>query len=478
MAYDLLLRKRTTANWSRCPSLGFRGLFLLTEYEFAPDPTPATDEEKQFIAKLAVLKMSADAGNKKAAKEWKATLAKLDLVRKKAAQGDEKSKHLVVVLKESGIFDGVQAMSVTGDDATNDNELERLMLQALPWHDTRSPEQVQKSIAYKKRWDTLESLYMVSRKDPGSRERKILNDLVKKAKSGDPQAREDVSALLRIRYHAGDAKNYPGSSLSMGDDVSPELQGRRAARKILDDAVDAKSIARADLKKAIWLYAGKQSTEAERASVSGIGRGEAVIAIPAFYGADPGIILAWPIIALIEYFQSRSATAEARSAAARAVNEAISKGLTSGDDFVNAVYLTFGWSANYGSVKNDPRWKYNHQVDDGVPEVRTSVIKRVRAGDPKAIAFYKAVLQTGYTPSKKDPGLAQMSGDDAPPELQGRREARKILDNAVDAKSIGRTDLKRAIWLHAGSQSTEAERAAVGGKMLDFLNKRQVKLSS
>ena len=49
MAYDLLLRKRTTANWSRRPSLGFRGLFLLTEYEFAPDPTPATDEEKQLL---------------------------------------------------------------------------------------------------------------------------------------------------------------------------------------------------------------------------------------------------------------------------------------------------------------------------------------------------------------------------------------------------------------------------------------------
>ena len=80
MAYDLLLRKRTRTNWSRHSYCGPRGVLLLASatYEFAPDPTPATDEEKQFVARLAVLKMAADAGNKKSAKEWKATLAKLE----------------------------------------------------------------------------------------------------------------------------------------------------------------------------------------------------------------------------------------------------------------------------------------------------------------------------------------------------------------------------------------------------------------
>ena len=115
-----------------------------------------------------------------------------------------------------------------------------------------------------------------------------------------------------------------------------------------------------------------------------------------------GLILAWPIIALIDYFSDRSskkqANAQARTAATKAVNEAIAGGITSGDKFRNAVYLTFGWSA-YG-----PKGQY----DDGVPEVRASVVQKVRAGDPKAVAFYKAALKSGYTPPKKDPGLAQM----------------------------------------------------------------------
>jgi hypothetical protein len=134
-----------------------------------------------------------------------------------------------------------------------------------------------------------------------------------------------------------------------------------------------------------------------------------------FYGGEGlGLILALPIIALIEYFSDRSdkkaADARARANAATAVNEAIAKGLTSGDRFVNAAYLTFGWNAHYGTDPHSKDVKYNQQVDAGVPEVRASVVKKVRAGDPNAVAFYKAVLRSGYTPSKKDPGLAQMSG--------------------------------------------------------------------
>ena len=122
MAYDLLTRRQTRTNWSRHSYLGPRArlrsgrmLFLAT-YEFAPDPTPTTDEERQFIAKLAVLKMNADGGNKKAAKEWKATMAKVAAAKKRADSGDPKAKRLMTVLNESGLFDGVQSMSVTGGD--------------------------------------------------------------------------------------------------------------------------------------------------------------------------------------------------------------------------------------------------------------------------------------------------------------------------------------------------------------------------
>jgi hypothetical protein len=72
--------------------------------------------------------------------------------------------------------------------------------------------------------------------------------------------------------------------------------------------------------------------------------------------------------------------------------------------------------------------------------------------------------------------LDRLQGDDVPPEIQGRQAARQILDRAANTKAISRTDLKKAIQLYAGQQATETERVAVGSKMLDFLNKRQVKL--
>ena len=57
--------------------------------------------------------MAAETGNKKKLKEWRATQAKLALVKKRAAAGDEKAKHLCAVLNESGIFaQSVQSMSI------------------------------------------------------------------------------------------------------------------------------------------------------------------------------------------------------------------------------------------------------------------------------------------------------------------------------------------------------------------------------
>jgi len=63
-------------------------------------------------------------------------------------------------------------------------------------------------------------------------------------------------------------------------------------------------------------------------------------------------------------------------------------------------------------------------------------------------------------------------------DQKAKQEARKLIDAAVAAKSISRLDLKRAIWLYAGKQSTEKERAAVGSKMISLLNKKQVQLAS
>jgi len=256
VAYDLLFRKRTRTNWSRHSYCGPRGILLLasTTYEFAPDPTPTTDEEKQFIAKLAVLKMSADAGNKKASKEWKATLTKLEAVKKKAAKGDEKSKHLVVVLQESGIFDGVQAMSVTGDDKPFDPApLEKLLKERMAKIELLAKQgdpAAIKSVSFYQRQQNLgKSLFKA-----------INDDMVERASKGDSEAK---------RWLVERDRRLPiGKKIDvalLGDDN--ELTGCQEARKILDAAAQSKSIARADLKRAIWLHAGKQSTEVERAAV-------------------------------------------------------------------------------------------------------------------------------------------------------------------------------------------------------------------
>lgn len=85
---------------------------VLAGYEFAPDPTSTTPEEQQSLARLAVLRMSADAGSESGKKEWNKAMAKILLVKKKAERGDEKAKRAMTVLRESGIFSGVQKIEV------------------------------------------------------------------------------------------------------------------------------------------------------------------------------------------------------------------------------------------------------------------------------------------------------------------------------------------------------------------------------
>lgn len=67
-----------------------------------------------------------------------------------------------------------------------------------------------------------------------------------------------------------------------------------------------------------------------------------------------------------------------------------------------------------------------------------------------------------------------MSGDLA--DTQNRQAAKAILQGAAGSKKIARADLKKAIWLYAGKQSTVEERTAVGSKMLTYLNKNKVQL--
>ena len=119
MAYDLFFRKQTASNWSRrsyaSPATG--SPFLLASYTFSPDSTPTTDAEKQFLAKLAVIKMLTNNGDKKALKRWRRAVANIMVAKRRADQGDVRAQRLVKILNESGIFAGVQSMSVTGGSA-------------------------------------------------------------------------------------------------------------------------------------------------------------------------------------------------------------------------------------------------------------------------------------------------------------------------------------------------------------------------
>ena len=117
MAYDLLSRRQTPADWSmttrRSPRRGsFRGSWFFAEYVFAPDPLPTTPVEKELIAHLAVLKMRVDSGDKKALPEWRKNMKAILAARERAKKGDPKAKRFVQVLSESGLFDGVQKMEV------------------------------------------------------------------------------------------------------------------------------------------------------------------------------------------------------------------------------------------------------------------------------------------------------------------------------------------------------------------------------
>ena len=114
MAYYLLLRRQTSKNWSRRSYCGpaARGTLLLASYEFAPDPVPTTPAEQHFLSQLAVLKMRTDAGDKRALKQWRSAAAKIVKTRKLAERGDPRAKRLITVLNESGLFAGVQSMSV------------------------------------------------------------------------------------------------------------------------------------------------------------------------------------------------------------------------------------------------------------------------------------------------------------------------------------------------------------------------------
>jgi hypothetical protein len=132
VAYDLFFRTVVPKNIALLSS-------VVDTRALSADPTPTTESDKQYLAQLAVVKMQADGGNKKALKDWKAALnrkaqkdwkavlKKISDMRANSKKGDKAAARTLAVLKESGLFEGVSAMTVSGNDGRLSHKASKLL---------------------------------------------------------------------------------------------------------------------------------------------------------------------------------------------------------------------------------------------------------------------------------------------------------------------------------------------------------------
>lgn len=115
MARDILLG-RTKRNWARgtrrCAPAELPAMPVSDEVTLRLTP-----KEMDLLAQLSAAKLKADAGDRKAAEQVARVARGLKKVRAKAAKGDPEARRLLLVLRESGVFRGVETMSL-GDDAS------------------------------------------------------------------------------------------------------------------------------------------------------------------------------------------------------------------------------------------------------------------------------------------------------------------------------------------------------------------------
>jgi len=117
-------------------------------------------------------------------------------------------------------------------------------------------------------------------------------------------------------------------------------------------------------------------------------------------------------------------------------------------------------------------WAYIRGNGTGITAADLDTVKKLADGGNKNAKKLLARL------SKL--AKTKVSGDAGPkPDLSSeRRQAKQILSAAQTAKSISRSALRRAIWLYAGTSSSEADRMEVGKKMLSLLSERQIRLTN
>ncbi len=107
--------------------------------------------------------------------------------------------------------------------------------------------------------------------------------------------------------------------------------------------------------------------------------------------------------------------------------------------------------------------------------------KKITQGDLGLLVKYDQIARPGrkdaasyYAGLLKEGGVVVSGASD-----EDKQKARTLLDAAANAnpKKISRGDLKKAILLYAGPDATDKEKAAVGSKMLTFLQKRKIEVS-
>lgn len=104
MAFDLFL--------GIIPKSWARGAPIAQTQPVTNEPTViCTPEEQTKLEKIALIRMRAESGDKKAQKQWKAMLAGIPSLRTKAKRGDPKAKRTLLILSQGGFFQRAQVFT-------------------------------------------------------------------------------------------------------------------------------------------------------------------------------------------------------------------------------------------------------------------------------------------------------------------------------------------------------------------------------
>jgi hypothetical protein len=242
VAYDFFYHKQVPKNIALSSSIDVS----------TSEPTPTTSEDNAYIARLAVLKMQADSGDKSAKKSWKKELGNLTKIQQKARKGDPHAAHLITVVRESGLFSDVKAMEVSQNrNLTPQAQKLVALLGQLKAKAVSGDPRALNLVA------TINTLQL--NKVPQtvlSGDSEAIEELKLRAEMDDPVA---IRRLKLLKASESDLTRDRSSGDAEAD--------RQLAKKMLEDAADAKTIRRSDVKKAITLYAGDQATDKEKTDI-------------------------------------------------------------------------------------------------------------------------------------------------------------------------------------------------------------------